>query len=71
MTPALVEQALRDNSEEYTPRPGLVYVSNATEIGTVYTKSELSALHDCCRSHGLYLFLDGARLGTALESSAK
>ena len=69
VTPSMVEQALLDNAEEYTPRPAMVYISNATEIGTLYTKSELTALHDCCKSHGLYLYLDGARLGTALESS--
>ena len=68
VTPAIVEQALQDNSEEYSPQPAMVYVSNATEIGTAYTKAELTALHECCQAHGLYLYLDGARLGTALES---
>lgn len=69
VTPEIVEQALRENAEEYTPQPGMVYISNATEIGTLYTKAELTALHDCCKAHGLYLYLDGARLGTALMSS--
>lgn len=40
--------------------PRMVYISDATELGTIYTKSELSALHDVCREYGLYLFLDGA-----------
>lgn len=70
VTPAMVEQALLDNPDEHTVEPGLVYISNATEIGTVYTKAELTALHDCCQKHGLYLYLDGARLGTALTSPA-
>ena len=48
--------------------PRMVYISNATEVGTVYTKPELSALSEFCRAHGLLLFLDGARLGTALTS---
>ena len=43
-----------------------VYISDATELGTIYTNSELSALHDVCREYGLYLFLDGARLPAAL-----
>ena len=68
VTPAIVEQALLDNPDEHTISPGLVYVSDATEIGTVYTRAELTALHDCCQKHGLYLYLDGARLGTALTS---
>lgn len=70
VTPEIVEQALREHAEEYCPQPGMVYISNATEIGTLYTKSELTALHDCCTAHGLYLYLDGARLGTALMSDA-
>ena len=70
VTPAIVEQALLVHSEEYTPQPAMVYVSNATEIGTVYTRADLTALHECCKAHNLYLYLDGARLGTALESAA-
>lgn len=46
--------------------PRLVYVSDATELGTVYTKAELTALHQTCRELGLYLYLDGARMGAAL-----
>lgn len=49
-------------------KPKLVYVSNATEVGTIYVRQELQALHDFCRENGLYLFLDGARLGSALCS---
>ncbi len=49
-------------------KPKLVYISNTTELGTIYTKSELVALSDYCREHGLYLFMDGARLGQALAS---
>lgn len=70
VTPAMVEQALEENPDEHTINPALVYVSDATEIGTVYTRAELTALHDCCRKHGLYLYLDGARLGTALTCKA-
>ena len=46
----------------------MVYISNTTEIGTQYTKAELEALSHFCRQHQLYLFLDGARLGSALTS---
>lgn len=48
--------------------PRMVYISNATEVGTIYTKAELESLSACCKEHGLYLFLDGARLGTGLTA---
>ena len=44
----------------------MVYITHPTENGGLYTKAELTALHDCCKEHGLYLYMDGARLGTAL-----
>ena len=46
----------------------LVYISNSTEIGTIYTKKELQELSDFCKANNLYLFMDGARLGHALTS---
>lgn len=46
----------------------LVYLSNATEIGTVYTKEELRKLSHFCKQNHLYLYMDGARLGNALMS---
>lgn len=47
-------------------KPKLVYISNATEIGTTYTKSELENLSKFCKENGLYLFMDGARMANAL-----
>ena len=49
-------------------KPKLVYISNSTEIGTVYRKKELEDLSSYCKSRSLYLFLDGARLGSALSA---
>ncbi|MCG2792578.1 MAG: aminotransferase class V-fold PLP-dependent enzyme [Weeksellaceae bacterium] len=46
----------------------LVYLSNSTEIGTIYQKQELKELYEFCQANNLYLFLDGARLGQALTS---
>lgn len=54
--------------EVHTTIPRLVYLSNSTETGTIYLKSELMELHTYCRSVGLLLFLDGARLFSALAS---
>ncbi len=48
----------------------LVYISNSTEIGTIYTKKELQDLASFCKEKGLYLFMDGARLGHALTAES-
>ena len=48
--------------------PKLVYISNSTELGTIYTKKELEDLSAFCKTNNLYLFMDGARLGHALTS---
>jgi len=68
LTPALVESVVNSHSSEHMVHPRLVYISDTTEIGTIYTKSELEALRHCCDAHNLFLFLDGARLGSALTS---
>lgn len=57
-----------DSSFEHTVQPKLVYVSNPTELGTLYTLAELEALSETCHRLGLYLFLDGARLGYGLAA---
>ena len=56
-----------DESMEHTAQPKLVYISNPTEYGTIYSLKELEALSGVCRENGLYLFLDGARLGYGLQ----
>ncbi|NGZ76480.1 threonine aldolase family protein [Saccharibacillus alkalitolerans] len=57
-----------DGAKEHTVQPGMVYISQSTENGTVYTLSELEALSEACRECGLPLFVDGARLGYALAA---
>lgn len=47
-------------------KPRMVYISNSTEIGTIYKKDELEKISTFCKNNNLYLFLDGARLGSAL-----
>ncbi len=68
LTPALVERALTEFQDEHTPLPRMIYLSQSTEIGTLYDKAELTALREVCDRHGLYLYLDGARLGAALTA---
>jgi threonine aldolase len=66
LTPAAIQAALDAHSDEHMVQPKMVYISNTTELGTIYTKAELSAIHNICRKNKLILFLDGARLGSAL-----
>ncbi|EKT57593.1 threonine aldolase family protein [Providencia sneebia] len=55
-------------NDEHMVQPKLVYISNSTEIGTVYRKQELQQLKTECEKHGLLLFMDGARLASGLMS---
>ena len=61
-----VESHRSDGSFEHIVQPKLVYISKPTELGTLYSLSELTALSETCHELGLYLFLDGARLGYGL-----
>lgn len=65
---AYVENHRSDPSYEHMVQPGMVYISHPTEVGTSYTKKELTALSETCRALGLYLFMDGARLAYGLAA---
>lgn len=57
-----------DGSHEHIAQPKLVYISNPTELGTIYSKAELEEIRKACDECQMYLFLDGARLGYGLMS---
>jgi len=57
-----------DESHEHMVMPAAVYISNPTEVGTLYSLDELEALRRTCDQWGLTLFMDGARLGYGLAS---
>lgn len=63
---AVYSAHFNDSAREHSVQPKLVYISNPTEIGTIYSKTELTELSQTCRQNGLILFMDGARLGYAL-----
>jgi threonine aldolase len=70
LTAATIEAALASNAHfPHMAKPRLIYLSNATEIGTVYSLAELREISALAKERGLILFLDGARLGAALASS--
>ncbi len=64
-----IECVLAEHTDEHMVQPKMVYISLSTELGTIYSKKELQELSACCRKHGLYFYMDGARLASALTCS--
>lgn len=60
----------RDDTYEHMVAPGLLYITQPTELGTLYTLSELEALSSVCRKNHIPLYMDGARLAYALASQS-
>ena len=58
-----------DDAAEHIVQPKMVYISHPTELGTLYSLAELTEISSVCRELGLYLFLDGARLGYGLTAA--
>jgi len=70
LSPSDIEMICNTHTDEHMVFPKLVYVSHATEKGTLYSKQELKKLFDVCKKFNLYFYIDGARLGTALASES-
>lgn len=64
-----IKSVLDIHTDEHMVKPKLVYISNPTEVGSIYTKNELEQISNFCRENNLILFIDGARLGSALCSN--
>lgn len=64
-----LELFYKDGNNEHEIFPGLVYISQPTEYGTLYSKQELTDLSETCHKYNIPLYMDGARLGYALTSS--
>ena len=70
LTPDKIKRIVAEHgNDEHMVQPAMVYVSNTTEVGTLYNKAELTAISDTCKELGLILYLDGARLASALTSA--
>lgn len=65
---AYIRSFYQDENREHMVAPGMVYISQPTEWGSLYSLEELSALSAVCRNHHIPLFVDGARLAYALGS---
>jgi threonine aldolase len=68
LLPEKIEKLLSEHSSEHMVKPRMVFISNSTELGTVYKKNELEELSLFCKKNDLILYMDGARLGAALTS---
>lgn len=66
VTVDMIQALLNEHNDEHMVQPAMVYISQTTELGSYYTLKELQELYSFTREKGLYLFLDGARLGSAL-----
>ncbi len=66
VTTEKIQEVLNSHINEHVVKPSLVYITNSTELGTVYTKEEIKKLSEFCKSNNLILYVDGARLGSAL-----
>ncbi|MBC3541012.1 threonine aldolase family protein [Rufibacter sediminis] len=68
LRPEAIRPLINKFPEYHTVKPRIVYISNSTEIGTIYTKRELEELSEFCRQNNLLLYMDGARMAMALTA---
>ena len=68
LTPEAIEHVLLTHPNEHSVKPRMLFISQSTELGTVYSKAELQTLRTLCDAHGLYLYIDGARMAMALTA---
>lgn len=66
LTPDMVTKIVDSHTDEHMVQPKMVYISQTTEYGTIYTLEEIKKIYKICKENQLYLFIDGARLGSAL-----
>lgn len=64
----VIDNYWKDANHEHMVMPGMVYISQPTELGSLYTKAELEAISAICRANDVILYVDGARLAYALAA---
>lgn len=65
-----IEDMVAAHTDEHMVKPRVVYISQSTEVGTIYSAQELREISAACKRLDLYLYLDGARLGCGLTSKS-
>jgi threonine aldolase len=68
ITPELIAEQLSGRGDDHRAQPGVVAVTQSTELGTCYTLAELRKITDFCHASDLRVYLDGARLANAAAS---
>ena len=63
-----IREIIKSHDTEHMVKPKLLFISQATELGTIYSRAELAELRTVCDEYGLYLYVDGARLSNTLVS---
>lgn len=63
-----IDDFYADETYQHMVAPGMLYISQSTEFGAIYSLAELRALSDVCHSHNIPLYIDGARMGYALAA---
>lgn len=71
LTPELISRHLYDWGFEHHSQPKVVYISQCSELGTVYTTEEIRAIADYIHQYGMYLHIDGARIANAAVALGK
>jgi threonine aldolase len=66
----IAEVVARHGNDEHMVKPRVVFISHSTEVGTIYSAKELRDISATCKKLNLYLYLDGARLGSGLTAKA-
>ena len=61
-----LDDYMHDGNKDHAVHPGLVYITFPTELGTLYSASELDRIYQVCRHYEIPLYIDGARLGYGL-----
>jgi threonine aldolase len=69
ITPDGIASVVDFHTDEHMVKPRIVYISQATEVGTIYKKTEIQAISDYCKKNNLFLYVDGARIGSAITST--
>lgn len=68
LRPEDIDAVMAEHEDEHYVKPAIIYISNSTETGLIYTKAELTALREKCLEHGLLTYIDGARLAMAMTA---
>lgn len=68
LRPEDIDAVMAEHEDEHYVKPAIIYISNSTETGLIYTKAELIALREKCLEHGLLTYIDGARLAMAMTA---